>query len=124
MTSDGYDFLEQLAEFPAHSFEHRFSKQSLRLGLASVLNGEALDLLCDAAFYATLCNIAFNGLGGCRGVIKPEHERTRRVLEREYMAARDRFYASKGWKNLPVLPRRSIQRAFLTVFVAGDNLAW
>ena len=124
MTRDRQSFLRELVCFPAHSFEGRFCQTSTRLGLGSALSCDELVLLYEAAFYATLCNIAFNGLGGCRGTVKPQRESTRRNLEKAFMAARDSLYASAGWNALPVSPRGSVERVFLNVFVASDNLAW
>jgi hypothetical protein len=70
-----------------------------------------------------LCNIAINGLGGCGGRIKPEHEPNRRRLEREFMAARDKLYACAGWRALPPSVRHPIQIVFLRISVNEDNLA-
>jgi hypothetical protein len=122
MKTDGEDFLDQLAGPASNGFKRRFSQISTRLGLAAVLDGSELNLLFEAALHATLCNIALNGLGGCGGEIKPERETDRINLEREFMAARDRFWASTGWKSLAAQEKGSIQRIFLTVFVAGDKL--
>jgi|SRR5215471_19267166 len=124
MTRDGQNFLRELVHFPANTFEARFLQISSRLGLGSALSCDELILLYEAAFYATLCNIAFNGLGGCRGIIKPRRESTRLNLEHAFMAARDALYASAGWSVLPIPSRDSIRRIFLTVSVAPDNLAW
>ena len=96
---------------------------SLRLGLGDALAADELSLLYEAAFLATLCNIAFNGLGGCGGEIKPERETSRIMLEREFMAARDNFFRSAGWKALPPTQRGSIEKIFLDVFVIQANLA-
>jgi hypothetical protein len=73
--------------------------------------------------YATFCNIAFNGLGGCCGEIKPEREAHRINLERHYMIARDRFHNSAGLEGLADFKKESIQRIFLNIFVVEDNLA-
>ena len=91
MKTDGQSFLDQLAGSAQNGFAVRFSRISTRLGLGVSLNGREVSLLYEAAFYATLCNIAFNGLGGCGGQVKPSREANRIDLEREFMAARDRF---------------------------------
>jgi hypothetical protein len=123
MKTDGQDFLEQLTVFPTTSFEGRFLKISTKLRLAGCLGAEDLSLLYRAAFRAGLCNIAFNGLGGCDSEIKPEQEPNRRRLEQEFMIARDKFLASDGWKTLAESQRDSVRRAFLTVQIADQNLA-
>jgi hypothetical protein len=88
-----------------------------------VLSRDELILLFEVAFAATLCNIAFNGRGGCCGGIKPERERNRTNLERMFMAARDRFYATPGYQALDPAYKASICKSFLTVAVANKNLA-
>jgi len=88
-----------------------------------VLSSDELILLFEAAFEATLCNIAFNGRGGCCGVIKPQRERNRINLERIFMAARDRFCATPGYQALGPSYKVSIYQTFLTVAVADENLA-
>jgi len=70
-----------------------------------------------------LCNISFNGLGGCGGEIKPERETARIMLEREFMAARTRFFTSTGWKTLARHLRESIKNVFLSVRIAEANMA-
>ena len=123
MKADGQDFLEQLTSFPPNTFEGRFLKTSVRLGLASDLAADELSQLYRAAFRAALCNIAFNGLGGCDGQIKPEQEGSRIRLEREFMLARDRFQACTGWKKLRTSQKSSIGRILLQVRVDEKNLA-
>jgi hypothetical protein len=120
---DGHDFLEELAGFPPHSFENIFSTTAGRLGLGRALKRNELRLLCRAAFLAALCNIAMNRLGGCGARVHPEREANRTRLEIEFMAARDRFYATPGWRNLPAAQRGMIQRVFLRVQVRPENLA-
>ncbi|MGH7971565.1 MAG: hypothetical protein ACREIC_22835, partial [Limisphaerales bacterium] len=115
MKTDGHDFLEQLETFPPASFEGKFLKTSTRLRLGCYLSAEELSRLYRAAFRSALCNIAFNGLGGCELEVKPDQEPNRRRLEIEFMIARDRFLESDGWATLPKLQRGSIQRSFLTV---------
>src|SRR5258708_23259445 len=110
MKTEGRNYLEQLAGSSRNGFERRFSKISIGLGLENTLAGDELRLLYEATFCATLCNIAFNGLGGCEGEIKPEREANRRNLEREFMVARDRFYDSTGWEAMPGSVNGSIPR--------------
>jgi len=123
MKTDGHEFLEQLVSFPPASFEGRFLKTSTRLRLASYLRAEELSTLYRAAFRAALCHIAFNGLGGNEAEIKPDQELNRRRLENEFMVSRDRFFRCRGWKVLPQSSKDSIQRLFLQVIVADENLA-
>jgi hypothetical protein len=117
MRIKGHDFLKQLRGFPPNTFENKFSHGAFRLGLGSSLNPEELDFLLAAAFLAALCNVSFNGLGGCGGKIKPEREGHRRALEAKFMAARDKLRASAGWRQLPRGKCAAIQRRFLTVTV-------
>ncbi|HWV98620.1 MAG TPA: hypothetical protein VNZ64_02895 [Candidatus Acidoferrum sp.] len=122
MKEDGQDFLDHLSGSSSNGFEKRFSQIATKHGLAALLDGSELSLLFQAALCATLCNIAVNGLGGCDGEIKPEREANRINLERVFMMARDRFCTSAGWKSLAAPERETIQRVFLSVFVAEDNL--
>jgi hypothetical protein len=123
MKTDGRSYLDLLGDPSCNDFERRFSKISIRLGLGKTLMGCELGLLYEATFCATLCNIAFNGLVGCGGEIKPEQEANRRNLEREFMAARGKLYGSEGWEALSASVKESIQRIFLSVLVAEANLA-
>src|SRR5690242_19993816 len=123
MKMDGQDFLEQLASFPPNTFEGRFLKTSIRLGLGGDLAADELSLLYRAAFRAALCNIAFNGLGGCDGQIRAEQEASRIRLEREFMIARDRLYTCAGWNALRSTQRNSVARILLQVRVEEKNLA-
>jgi hypothetical protein len=123
MKTDGQDFLEQLATFPPNTFEGRFLKSSIHFGLGADLAADELSLLYRAAFRAALCNIAFNGLGGCEGQINPEQEASRIRLEREFMIARDRVYACAGWKALRSSQRNSVEKVLLRVQVEERNLA-
>src|SRR5215831_12649396 len=93
--------------FPPNTFERSFSNLSLKIGLGSLLNCKDLNLLFEAAFCATLCNLAFNGMGGCGGEIKPEREIHRTRLEWSFMAARNRFLACKGWEALSLARQAS-----------------
>ena len=88
-----------------------------------MLSGYELNLLHNAAFYSTLCNIAFNGLGGCHGEIKPEREAHRIKLEQKYMVSRDRCCDSAGWGAMAEFTKESIRRIFFNVYVTEDSLA-
>ena len=122
MMTTGHEYLKELAHFPPKTFPSRFSTIATRLHLGTAMNRTELKWLYDAAFRATLCNIAINGLGGCGGRIKPEHEPNRTRLEWEFMAARDKLYACAGWQALPPFVRHPIQNTFLRIFVNEDNL--
>jgi hypothetical protein len=124
MATDGQNFLRELGGFPPNTFEGRFFQTSARLDLGAILSGNDLMALYEAAFYATLCNIAFNGLGRCCGKIKAQRESTRRRLEHAFMAARDALYDTEGWDALALSQKGSVHRIFLNVTVAPDNLAW
>jgi len=123
MQTNGEQFLQSKAHCNPGSFGQRFYTASNLLGIGSKLNQHDLLLLHDAAFQAALCNIAFNGLGGCNGQIKPQRENHRRNLETHFMNARNAFYASSGWKGLPASLRRDVERCFLTVRVTENNFA-
>ena len=123
MITTGEAYLKELALFPPKTFPNRFSGIATRLHLGTAMDRTELKWLYDAAFRATLCNIAINGLGGCGGRIKPEREPNRRRLEREFMVARDKLYASAGWQALRPLVRHPIQTVFLRISVNEDNLA-
>jgi len=123
METDGNAFLEHLAISSSNRFQSRFSRVSLRLGLGQHLKADELHLLYEAAFLAALCNISFNGLGGCGGEIKPERETARIMLEREFMAARGRFFESIGWKSLKANLKESVKNVFLEVRVVEANMA-
>ena len=123
MNTDGQAFLEHIAVSSTNKFEVRFSRISIRLDLGSALDAKELSLLYEAAFLATLCNIAFNGLGGCGGEIKPDRELVRIMLEREFMEARTRFERCAGRKQLTSIQQTSIEHIFLNVFVSEENLS-
>ena len=123
MKTDGQSFLDQLAGPMCSGFARRFSKISIKLGLGKTLMEHELKFLYEATFRATLCNIAFNGLGGCAGEIKDEREESRIMLEWEFMAARQNLFGSAGWEALPASVKGSIKNIFLRVFVAEENLA-
>jgi hypothetical protein len=124
MKTDGHAFLEELGASLENtvSFDARFCRISARLGLGDRLDRYELNCLYQAAFQATLCNIAFNGLGGCAGEIHPDRELFRRNLEAQFMAARDRFFATEGWAYLPPSEKGPLLRTFLTVLVEENNL--
>lgn len=124
MIRDGHGFLKELANFPASTFEGRFFRMSTGLGLGTALSETELMLLYEAGFYAALCNISFNGLGGCAGTIKPERENNRLRLEQAFMAVKERLYASAGWSALPESARNSVEKRFLQVCVVPDSQAW
>jgi hypothetical protein len=123
MDADSQDFSEELENCSRTGFKGRFGQLSRRLGLKSGLNRAELMRLYEAAFLAALCNISFNGLGGCEGEIRPEKEPSRRRLEQAFMDARDNFYDCTGWKNLSAARKKSIETIFLTVLVSEENLA-
>jgi len=124
MTRDGHYFLNELASFPPNSFEGRFFLMSSGLGLADSLSESEIMLLYEAGFYATLCNISFNGLGGCEGMIKPERETNRIRLEQAFMATRQGLYATAGWAALPLSTKESVEQRLLSVRVSADSLTW
>ena len=124
MITDGQDFLRKLEQFPPKTFEARFLRNARRLGLHDALTGDEMRLLYRAAFRGVLCNIAINGLGGCKGLIRPEQEWNRVRLERDFLALRNRFFACAGWLSLLAHERERVERQFLTVVVAEENLAW
>jgi len=124
MDAESHDFFEETANCSRSDFKNRFGRIVRRLGLDVGLNKADLSRLYEAAFLGALCNIAFNGLGGCGGVIRPEKEPTRCKLERTFMDARNNFYRSSGWKRLAAARKKSIQTVFLTVRVDDENLAY
>ena len=123
MHSDGNLFLEHLANFPRYSFEGRFLNTSNALSLGTQLTADELKLLYEAALYASFCNIAFNGLGGCQGEIRPDQETNRTGLELQFMAACDRIRACEGWRRLRPTQREQVEKDLLRVFVDESNLA-
>ncbi len=122
MEADSQEFFEE-ANCSSKGFKGKFAQISRRMGLSIGLNRNELRRLYEAAFLAALCNISFNGLGGCHGEIKSEREPTRRRLEQAFMGARDQLYRCSGWKALASNRRKSIQKTFLTVVVTDENLA-
>jgi len=123
MTNHSQSFLDQLATFPPDSFENRFSMVVRRLGLAIALERNELTLLFEAAYRATLCNIAFNGLSTPNRRMQPAKEQERTRLEFDFMVARDVLFASPGWQALPRADQIALSRIFLTVTVAPEKLA-
>jgi hypothetical protein len=122
MKTNGHEFIKELAGFPPTTFERKFSRIATRLGLAPTMSKTELEWLYEAAFLAHLCNIAFNGLGGCGGIIKAERETNRICLERMFMAARDELYACAGWKALSPFVCAPIEGSLLHVSVHESNL--
>lgn len=123
MDADSQEFFEELASCSRTGFKTKFGRVARRLGLTLGLNRIELSRLHEAAFLAALCNISFNGLGGCGGEIKPEKEPTRCRLEQAFMDACENFYCSPGWKTLKPAQKKSIQTVFLSVSVSEENLA-
>jgi hypothetical protein len=123
MDNDSQEFFEELASCPRPAFRAKFGKIARRLRLNSGLNRSELSRLYEAAFLAALCNISFNGLGGCGGEIRPDKEATRCLLEQSFMDARHNFYRTPGWNALTAAKKKSIREAFLTVSVSEENLA-
>lgn|SRR5690242_8367992 len=124
MDTNSQDFSEELESCSRPGFKTRFAQISRRMGLNGGLDRSELACLYEAAFLAALCNISFNGLGGCGGVIRPEKEATRRRLEQAFMDARDNFFGCSGWRTLPAARKKSIEAVFLTVLVAEENFAF
>jgi hypothetical protein len=122
MTNHNQSFLDQLAIFPANSFESRFSSVVSRLGVASVFDRNELTLLFEAAYRATRCNIAFNDLA-VKGEIAVAIESQRNRLEVDFMVARDVLFASPGWQALSRADQVVLSRIFLTVLVAPEKLS-
>lgn len=123
MDADSQDFFEELESCPRIGFKAKFRRIIRRLGLTDGLNRSEITRLYEAAFLAALCNISFNGLGGCGGEIRPERELTRCRLEQSFMDACDNFYRSPGWKALTARQKKSISSVFLSVLVSDENLA-
>ena len=124
MKKDGSDFKRRSTRRLPKNFVRKVVNTSRCLDVRTLFKRSELDALYRAAYYATLCNIAINGLGGCGGQIKPERERNRIALEQTFMAARNDFYRTAGWKKLPHNLKAAIHRAFLLVEVAEARLAW
>jgi hypothetical protein len=123
MDADSQEFFEELTSCSRSSFKPRFDRTVRQLRLNPALRQEELSRLREAALLSALCNISFNGLGGCAGEIKPEKEPTRRRLEHAFMDACNNFFRSAGWKKLPARQKQSVRNVFLTVVVDEENLA-
>jgi hypothetical protein len=117
------DFFQTNAGISRVDFKQNFADVIHVLALESKLSAFELSLLHRAAFRAALCNIAFNGRGGCAGWIKPEREDHRRNLEITFMSARNCIYASDGWAALDRHDQSEIKRRLLAVGVSELNLA-
>ena len=124
MKNPAQEFLQELGNLPPETFENRFSRASTQLGLAGEFTRNELTLLYEATFRATLCNLAINGLGALAGKIPGDQESNRCKLERDFLVARDIFYASPGWQTLDPPEQETIEKVFLSVLVADDKLAW
>lgn len=124
MKNPAQEFLQELGNLPPESFENRFSRASNQLGLGAEFTRNELTLLFEATFRATLCNLAINGFGALAGKIVREQESNRCKLERDFMVARDMFYASPGWQTLDPAEQETVEKVFLGVMVAEHKLAW
>ena len=123
MDADSPEFFEELTSCSRSSFKPKFDRTLRQLRLNPGLKQEEVARLREAALLAALCNISFNGLGGCAGEIRPEKEPTRRRLEYAFMDACNNFFLSPGWKKLPPAQKESVRNVFLTVVVEEENLA-
>jgi hypothetical protein len=93
-----------------------------RLTLPDYLSCSELSALRNAAYYAVLCRIAFNGLGGCGGEIKPHLECNRIRLEQRFMVEREKVLKSDGWRQLPAFTRESAEAILLNITISETNL--
>jgi hypothetical protein len=100
MSTASQAFLNEPAEYPADSFESRFSRHFIRLALGTKLDRNELALLYEAAFRGDLCHCAINREGPTNGGLRPEDEPARTRLELDFMVAREVFFASPGWQTL------------------------
>jgi hypothetical protein len=123
MDADSQDFFEELETCSREGFKSKFSQLLRRMSLRDGMNRSELSRLYEAAFLAALCNVSFNGLGGCGGEIRPEKETTRRRLEQAFMDACDNFFRCAGWKTLSPARQKSVKSVFLSVAVSEENLA-
>ena len=119
---NGHGFLALLAGRVTRGFTYNFARICTRLGLGDLLTADKLKQLYTAALFATPCSIAFNGLGGCEGEIKPELELQRIVLERDFMEAKANLFATPGWRALNSKLKERAERTFLRVVVDPGNL--
>lgn len=118
----GQAFLDNLANVNKNGFPGRFTQIANRLRLGTLLSDFDLNLLYHAAYTATLCHIAFNGLGGCAGQIRPDRELNRIALEQSFMRARHALELSTGWQALSPSIKEAVHRTFLTAFVEDTHL--
>jgi len=123
MKDPAQEFLQELGSLPPYTFESRFSRASNQLGLAEAFSRNELSLLYEATRKATACDDAINSPAALVGTTS-DQEPKRYTLEREFMIAREIFYASPGWQNLEEQDRNTIEQVFLSVAVADDKLAW
>lgn len=119
---NGHRFLALLVGRGTTGFSNNFARICRRLGLGGLLTADELKQLYAAALFGTLCSIAFNGLGGCGGEIRPEMEFRRIVLERDFMEAKADLFATAGWRALNRELKKSAERIFLRVVVDDQNL--
>jgi hypothetical protein len=120
----GQSFLETLAAFPPNTFESSFYSLSNRLDLGSILDRNEFTLLYEAAFQADLCNDSINSGQDSKTDSLDLLEGKRRKCETDFMIARDIFYASPGWQDLPASRQAIIDQVFLSVSVAAHKFAW
>ena len=118
---DGHGFLALLTGRGKTSFTSNFARICTNLGLGGLFTADELKQLYAAAVFATLCSIAFNGLGGCRGEIKPELELQRIVLEQDFMEAKADLFATSGWRALNRELKQKAEDIFLRVVVDERN---
>ena len=123
MGMNGHRFLALLAGHGKTGFTSNFARICTKLGLGGLFGADELKQLYAAALFATLCSIAFNGLGGCGGEIKPGMELQRLVLERDFMEARADLFATAGWRALNRELKERTAAIFLQVLVDDGNLA-
>jgi hypothetical protein len=114
--------INEIRTFVTLEFSRRFSQLANKLALADYLTCSEFSAARNAGFYAALCRIAFNGLGGCAGQIKPGMEYSRTRLERKFMVEREKLLKSEGWHQLPPFTRDSAEAILLSVTVSEVNL--
>ncbi len=122
MNADNHEFPGETL-YDQGKFEKLFSSVAAKLKLDEKLQQNELRLLRRAFFQAFVCNVAFNGLGGCQGKIRPDRELNRIRLEQTFMRARARLYACRGWQRLPCRARQRLEATLLRVEISEDNLA-
>jgi len=122
MKNPSQQFLRELGSLPPDSFEGRFSQASNQLDLARTLSRNELALLFEASLKANSCNLVINTPGDLRERNLQEANCSR--LELEFMVARDILYASPGWQTLESEEKEAIEKVFLGIAVADEQLAW